>query len=188
MPSPKRSPRRGRTSRSSAARWRCRRRAGVNVLNVTTAREMLDAAFDALPADIFVGAAAVTDWRAEHPYPGKRKKSPRERKLHLEFVPTGRRAGRYREPSPPPGAGDRLRGGDGEAFRARGRQAPCQARRLGARQFGRRGAVFGAGDNEVLFITEGGEKQWERMSKRDVADRLVQEIAAYFNSSPQGEG
>jgi phosphopantothenoylcysteine decarboxylase/phosphopantothenate--cysteine ligase len=37
---------------------------GVTVIKVETAREMLDAALDALPADIAICAAAVADWRA----------------------------------------------------------------------------------------------------------------------------
>ena len=37
---------------------------GVRVIMVETAREMLDAVLDALPADIAICAAAVADWRA----------------------------------------------------------------------------------------------------------------------------
>lgn len=38
--------------------------AGVDLIKVETAHEMLDAALDALPSDIAVCAAAVADWRA----------------------------------------------------------------------------------------------------------------------------
>ncbi len=38
---------------------------GVTVRHVETAREMLAAVEAALPADVFVGAAAVADWRVD---------------------------------------------------------------------------------------------------------------------------
>jgi phosphopantothenoylcysteine decarboxylase / phosphopantothenate---cysteine ligase len=47
---------------------------GVSVTRVETAREMQDAVERALPCDIFVGAAAVADWRAADPAAGKLKK------------------------------------------------------------------------------------------------------------------
>jgi phosphopantothenoylcysteine decarboxylase/phosphopantothenate--cysteine ligase len=37
--------------------------AGVTTVHVETAREMLAAVSQALPADVFIGAAAVADWR-----------------------------------------------------------------------------------------------------------------------------
>ena len=48
--------------------------AGVNVIKVTTAREMLDAVTQALPVDVAVFAAAVADWRVDHANASKIKK------------------------------------------------------------------------------------------------------------------
>ena len=48
--------------------------AGVEVLHVETAREMLAAVEQALPADVFVGAAAVADWRVAEEGAQKLKK------------------------------------------------------------------------------------------------------------------
>lgn len=48
---------------------------GMNIIKVTTAREMLTACTSALPADIFVGAAAVADWRPQTVSRQKIKKS-----------------------------------------------------------------------------------------------------------------
>src|SRR4051794_3522475 len=48
--------------------------AGVRTVHVESAREMLAASEAALPADVAVFAAAVADWRAADPAPGKIKK------------------------------------------------------------------------------------------------------------------
>ena len=47
---------------------------GVDIINVHTAREMLAACEQALPSDIFIGVAAVADWRAEDTSDKKIKK------------------------------------------------------------------------------------------------------------------
>ena len=52
-----------------------RRRAGVKLMRVTTAREMLAACEAALPADVLVMAAAVADWRPDIAANSKIKKS-----------------------------------------------------------------------------------------------------------------
>ncbi len=49
--------------------------AGASTIHVETAREMLEAVSRTLPADIFISAAAVADWRAEAPAGDKMKKS-----------------------------------------------------------------------------------------------------------------
>src|SRR5262249_52882237 len=46
----------------------------VSVVRVETARQMLEAAVAALPADVFIAAAAVADWRVENERDQKLKK------------------------------------------------------------------------------------------------------------------
>ena len=53
--------------------------AGVTVVKVETAREMLDAVEQALPADVAMFAAAVADWRVEQAEREKIKKTGRRR-------------------------------------------------------------------------------------------------------------
>ena len=48
--------------------------AGATVVHVETAREMQAAVAAALPADVFIGAAAVADWRVDHVETAKIKK------------------------------------------------------------------------------------------------------------------
>lgn len=61
--------------------------AGVNVVHVETAEEMLAACKKALPADIVVCAAAVADWRAKHALPHKLKKRANSSPPEIELAP-----------------------------------------------------------------------------------------------------
>lgn len=61
--------------------------AGVTVVRVETAEEMLAACTKALPADIAVCAAAVADWRAKHASPHKLKKRANSSPPEIELAP-----------------------------------------------------------------------------------------------------
>ena len=61
--------------------------AGVRVVHVETAIEMLDACEAALPVDIAVCAAAVADWRVATPAHAKLKKGEGDAAPRLELVP-----------------------------------------------------------------------------------------------------
>ena len=50
---------------------------GASMVRVETARQMLEAALAALPADVFIGAAAVADWRVDAASGQKLKKGAR---------------------------------------------------------------------------------------------------------------
>ncbi len=60
--------------------------AGVRTIKVETAREMLAAVTNALPADVAVFAAAVADWRVEQPKTGKIKKQTGDASPRLGLV------------------------------------------------------------------------------------------------------
>jgi phosphopantothenoylcysteine decarboxylase/phosphopantothenate--cysteine ligase len=51
---------------------------GVRTIHVETARDMLRQVEAALPADIFIGVAAVADWRLAETAPAKIKKDPQQ--------------------------------------------------------------------------------------------------------------
>jgi phosphopantothenoylcysteine decarboxylase/phosphopantothenate--cysteine ligase len=73
--------------------------AGVDVVRVTSARDLLDAALArAVGADVIVATAAVADWRPESAQPNKRKKSEELQSLEVVANPDvlaelGRRKG-----------------------------------------------------------------------------------------------
>ncbi len=97
---------------------------GVTVVRVGTAREMLAACERALPVDVAVCAAAVSDWRVEAA-PQKLKKDAGPPLLQLVENPDIlARLGARRESAAAPGR--RLRGRDREPHRQRRRQAGPQ--------------------------------------------------------------
>lgn len=60
---------------------------GVQRIDVTTAREMLNAAMSHLPADIFISVAAVADWHVSNRSDRKIKKSATTMPPALQFEP-----------------------------------------------------------------------------------------------------
>jgi phosphopantothenoylcysteine decarboxylase/phosphopantothenate--cysteine ligase len=149
---------------------------GVETRHVETAREMLAAVEAALPADIFIGAAAVADWRVEAA-PDKIKKQREGRPPALTLVENpdilasvaAREAGR---PALVVG------------FAAETRDLLRHARE----KLARKGCdlivandvsagVFGADENEAHIVSAKGVESWPRLGKEAVAARLVRRLA-----------
>ena len=145
---------------------------GVETRHVETAREMLAAVEAALPADIFIGAAAVADWRVEAA-PDKIKKQQGGGAPALALVENpdilarvaAREAGR---PALVVG------------FAAETRDLLRHARE----KLARKGCdlivandvsagVFGADENEAHIVSAKGVESWPRLGKEEVAARLV---------------
>ncbi len=161
--------------------------AGVKVVSVTTGAEMLRAAEAALPTDIFVGAAAVADWRATKVAEQKIKKQPKLDILTLEFLPTDDILATIAQSAARPGlvigfAAETEKLGEYAVAKRTAKKADW----IVANDVS--GHVFGADENEVLLITPEGEEQWDRMSKTAVAARLVKKIAEHFGASKQKKG
>ena len=109
--------------------------AGVEVVDVETAREMLDAVRAALPADIAIFAAAVADWRVASEAHEKIKKGPKGApSLDLVENPDILRTIAGDRPGGETAARHRLCRGDRERRRAREEEAQGQGRRLDCRQ------------------------------------------------------
>jgi phosphopantothenoylcysteine decarboxylase/phosphopantothenate--cysteine ligase len=155
--------------------------AGVqHIIHTGNAEAMLEAVKGALPADIFVAAAAVADWRLAEPSNQKIKKKSADAKLTLELVPTvdilAQVAASAQRPNLVIGFAaetEKLM----EHARAKRLKKGCDwllANEVSA------GRVFGADDNTVTFITENGEEKWPLASKHDIASKLAQKIAEHF--------
>ncbi|GFE96489.1 MULTISPECIES: bifunctional phosphopantothenoylcysteine decarboxylase/phosphopantothenate--cysteine ligase CoaBC [unclassified Gluconobacter] len=155
--------------------------AGVVCVKVQTAREMLGACEAALPAEIAVCTAAVSDWRAKAAAQAKIKKTS-EGPPVLELMENPdilatlcRLANR-----PKLIVGFAAETDDVlENAVAKRQRKGCDW--LVANDV-RRG-VFGADRNLVSLITETGIETWPEMDKSQVAGRLVQRISDVFISS-----
>ncbi len=153
--------------------------AGVEVVRVETAAEMLAACRAALPADAAVCAAAVADWRVANASDQKLKKdSGRAPVLSLmpnpDILAELAQAGAAR-----PG----LVVGFAAETQDVAQHAAAKRLRKGcdwivANDVRPETGIMGGADNEIMLITGAGAEIWPRLSKIEVAARLADRISA----------
>ena len=155
---------------------------GVEVRRVQTARQMLDAVVDALPADAFVAAAAVGDWRVEASG-SKLKKGPGgPPALRLSENPDvlATVARHARRPA--------LVVGFAAETEDVVRHAAEKRRRKGcdwilANDVSVGTGIMGGSENAVTLVSDEGAEAWPRMPKAEVAARLADRIAAALDGA-----
>ncbi len=153
--------------------------AGVAVVRVETAAEMLAAVEAALPADAAVFAAAVADWRVANAAGRKLKKDGSGRAPALEFAENPDILARVSAM----GAG-RPRLVVGFAAETDDVIAHATAKRLRkgcdwivANDVSPATGIMGGAENAVTVIDADGAESWPRMGKDQVANRLANRIA-----------
>ena len=152
--------------------------AGVDVIRVETARQMLAAVLAALPADAAVMAAAVADWRVANEAGQKMKKDGSGRAPGLEFAenPDILATVSYSPDRP------RLVVGFAAETETVVQHATAKRARKGcdwivANDVSPGTGIMGGDENAVTLISEAGAEDWPRMSKEEVARRLAGRIA-----------
>jgi phosphopantothenoylcysteine decarboxylase / phosphopantothenate---cysteine ligase len=153
--------------------------AGVNVVNVESAAQMLAACTAALPADIAVCAAAVCDWRADDQASEKLKKSPGDTPPPLQLaenpdiLATLSVAGETRP--------DLVIGFAAETENvidnAKAKLARKRCDWIIANDVSPETGTFAGDTNTVHLITQQGSEDWPAMSKTRVGAQLAQRIA-----------
>jgi phosphopantothenoylcysteine decarboxylase / phosphopantothenate---cysteine ligase len=155
---------------------------GVTGVKVETAVEMQDAVKRNLPADIFIGVAAVADWRPAARAPGKLKlKGGAEDRVALQLVENPdilKSVGSRRKDRPRLVIGFAAETDDVERH-AKGKLTRKGADWVIANDVS--GDVMGGADNQVLLVSKAGVERWPRMSKAEVALKLAERIAAAFH-------
>ena len=153
--------------------------AGVQVVRVETAAEMLAAVEAALPADAAVFAAAVADWRVTNAAGHKLKKDGSGRAPVLEFaqnpdiLATVARMGTGR---PRLVVGFAAETDDVIAHASAKRNAKgCDW--IVANDVSAASGIMGGAENAVTLITADGTESWPRMTKVAVARALAGRIA-----------
>lgn len=152
---------------------------GVTIVKVETARQMLEAVENALPADVAVFAAAVADWRVEQASGSKIKKQE-GRPHHLGLIENPdilatiarRKSGR-----PPLVIGFAAETDDVVA------NAKAKLRRKGcdwilANDVSPETGIMGGDSNTVHLVSAAGVESWPPQSKDDVAKTLIDRIVA----------
>ena len=162
---------------------------GVRYITHTgNAEAMLRAVEDALPADIFIGAAAVADWRLAKPAEQKLKKKTTNGKLTLELIPTvdilASVAKNKQRPTLVVGFAAET---EKLLEHARAKRLAKGADWLIANEVDS-SRVFGADDNTVTLITAESEESWPLSSKHDIASKLTQKIADHFSTTDTHKG
>ena len=152
---------------------------GVKVVRVETAREMLEAVLQALPADVGVFAAAVADWQAAGASDSKIKKkaggAPPEIALaeNPDILAT---VAALKTDRPALVVGFAAETDEVIA------NATAKRQRKGcdwivANDVSPGTGIMGGPENAVTLITAEGAEEWPRMSKTRVAERLAARIA-----------
>ncbi len=153
--------------------------AGVEVVHIESAAQMLEACTAALPADIAVCAAAVSDWRADERSAAKIKKQgngpPALTLVENPDILATLSAGNQR---PALVVGFAAETGSLIA-NAEAKLASKGCDWIVANDVS--GDVMGGDDNTVHVISAVGVEPWPRMSKDAVAARLAARIAAHFS-------
>ena len=153
--------------------------AGVDVIRVETARQMLDACVAALPADIAVCAAAVSDWRPADSVAEKIKKEPGGKPPRLELTENPDILAALS------GAGDRrpelVIGFAAETNDVVEHAADKLSRKrcdwILANDVSPGAGTFGGDSNRIHLVSAQGVEHWPRMSKTEVAARLAERIS-----------
>jgi phosphopantothenoylcysteine decarboxylase/phosphopantothenate--cysteine ligase len=152
---------------------------GASVVRVETARQMLDAALAAMPADVFIAAAAVADWRVDAVSDQKLKKGARGAPS-LSLVENPDILGRIAATG---AARPRLVVGFAAETENVIENAKRKLSRKGcdlivANNVAEGSGVFGGAENEVHIVTTSGVSSWPRMSKPEIAYKLIELFAA----------
>lgn len=160
--------------------------AGVELVRVESALQMHAAAHAALPADIFVAAAAVADWRATAASKGKIKKgSSGPPKLDLEENPDILASvASLKKGRPFLVIGFAAETDDVKANgAAKLNRKKCDM--IVANDVRPESGVMGGDSNSVHLITKSGVETWPELPKGEVARRLVARLASMMRGAGQ---
>ena len=159
---------------------------GVKVRRVRTARDMLAAAQDALPADIAVCVAAVADWRVAEPQATKIKKGGAAPVLELvenpDILAILAASGPDRPGLVVGFAAETESDSDALVAIAREKRIAKACDWIIANDVTPGTYTFGGDHNSVHLVTEPGAESWGPLEKVQVAERLVAHIAAHMTA------
>ena len=161
---------------------------GVELIRVETAREMMNAVEGELPCDMAIFCVAVADWRSETDAKQKMKKdgSGNPPQLHLAENPDIlKTVGHLKEMRPKLVVGFAAETENVEA-NARKKLKAKNANIIIANDVSDKGdlsgGVMGGSYNTVHLVSEDNTESWNKMSKQDVAAKLMDRFAAMLTS------
>ena len=157
---------------------------GVAVHHVETARDMLAAVQIALPADIFIGAAAVADWRVAETGGQKLKKGAGGTPtFHLVENPDILATVAHMAQGRPPLVVGFAAETEHVLEHAREKLAKKGCDLIVANDVGAGRGVMGGARNTVHLVTASGIEDWPLLDKDEVARRLLARLAAMLGDA-----
>ncbi|MBT4016756.1 MAG: bifunctional phosphopantothenoylcysteine decarboxylase/phosphopantothenate--cysteine ligase CoaBC [Alphaproteobacteria bacterium] len=155
--------------------------AGVTIVKIESARDMLAACEAALPADIAICAAAVADWRIAEEAGSKMKKNggtppPMAMVENPDILATLSQATDNR-PRLVIGFAAETNDLIDNATKKRARK---QCDWIVANDVSTGTGTFGGDENTVHLVTDDGVEDWPRLSKTGVAEQLTSRIASWL--------
>ena len=154
--------------------------AGVNVIHVESARDMLKAVDNALPVDVAIFAAAVADWRVANAGEQKIKKKPGAAtpELTLTENPDILSTIAHRKSGRPALVIGFAAETENVVANARDKLARKGCDWILANDVSPRTGIMGGDRNAIELVTADGVETWPTQSKQDVAAMLIERIAA----------
>lgn len=157
--------------------------AGCRTIRIQSAREMLDACKAAIPADIAVCVAAVADYHVAEVSDVKIRKEDNEAPVLtlIENPDILKWIGQSSEPRP-----RIVVGFAGETERVLERAQQKRLRKgcdfIVGNDVSTGTEAFGGDYNQMFFVGENGVEDWPRLSKREIAERIVDRIATFVRT------
>ena len=158
--------------------------AGVKMIKVESARDMLAACKDALPADAAICVAAVADWRVKSAATQKLKKNGGGPPM-LEFaenpdiLKTLSKGGNNRPELVVGFAAET----ENVVDNARTKRKTKKCDWILANDVSPTTGTFGGDANTIHLVADGAEEAWPTMTKQQVAERLAARISDHFGKS-----
>ena len=151
---------------------------GVQRVDVRSAAQMRQAVLSALPADIYIGAAAVSDYTPRQVAPQKLKKTAGSQTLQLELVRTADILAEVaaQEQALKLVVGFAAETHDVEKY-ARGKLVDKHLDLVIANQVGHAGSGFESDDNAATAYWQDGEQNFPATSKKALAEQLLALVA-----------
>jgi phosphopantothenoylcysteine decarboxylase / phosphopantothenate---cysteine ligase len=156
---------------------------GVAVVHIESARQMLAAVENALPADIAVFAAAVADWRPQQASQSKIKKHGRPPTIELVENPDILATIAHRKSGRPRLVIGFAAETDNVIANAKAKLARKGCDWILANDVSPETGIMGGDSNTIHVVTADGVESWPPQSKDDVARALVARIADAFKDA-----
>jgi phosphopantothenoylcysteine decarboxylase/phosphopantothenate--cysteine ligase len=157
---------------------------GVELINVETARDMLKAVEGELPCDMAIFCAAVADWRTDSDARQKMKKDGSGKPPALKLAENPdilKTVGNLKKGRPPLVVGFAAET-ENVIDSARKKLKVKNADIIIANDVSHEGGVMGGRHNTVHLVQARDVESWDKMSKQDVATKLMDRFAAMLSA------